>query len=26
MSEKVRILERRERKGKKKLLERWWFF
>jgi len=25
MSEEVRILERRERKGKRKVLERWWF-
>jgi len=26
MSEEVKILERRERKRKKELLERWWFF
>jgi len=26
MSKEVKILERRGRKGKGKLLERWWFF
>jgi len=26
MSKEIRILDRRERKGKREILERWWFF